>query len=116
VHFNSRYWSFKQNRWAFPAATDDQITELLLRKVYWTDRISKGSATNIADPVDAQYLSSTPEHLRELSQKLAGQGLMKLDGSRASAAEALTKHAESFESDMKTVLDQLLQKHAFERG
>ena len=116
VHFNSRYWSFKQSRWAFPAADDEQMTQLLLRKVYWADRVSQGSVIPIGDATDAQYVSSTPEHLREIAQKLASQGLIKLAGDYASASEGLTKHADSFESDMKQVLEQLQQKHAFERG
>ncbi len=116
VHFNSRYWSFKQNRWAFPAADDEQITQLLLRKVFWADRVTKGASVAIADATDAQYVSSTPEHLRELAQKLASQGLIKLAGDYASASDGLTKHAAAFEADMKQVLEQLQQKHAFERG
>ena len=116
VLFNSRYWSFKQNRWSFPASTDDQITQLLLRKVYWADRLTKGSAVSIADPVDALYVSSTTEHLHELAANLASKGLIKLAGDYASATDALSKHAESFENDMRTVLDELQQKHAFERG
>jgi hypothetical protein len=116
VHFNSRYWSFKQKRWSFPAATDDQITQLLLRKVYWADRLAKGSAISIADPVDALYVSATKEHLHKLAQQLSSKGLIKLAGDYASATESLSKHAESFDADMKAVLEQLQQKHAFERG
>lgn len=116
VHFNSRYWSFKQNRWTFPSASDDQITQLLLRKIYWNDRLSKSAHTVIADPVDALYVSATPEHLHELAQKLVSQGLIKLAGEYASATDALHQHAEAFEADMKSVLNELQQKHAFERG
>jgi hypothetical protein len=116
VLFNSRYWSFKQSRWSFPAATDDQITQLLLRKVYWADRLAKGSAVGIADPIDALYVSSSTDRLHQLAQQLAAKGLIKLAGDYATATESLSKHAESFESDMQTVLDQLQQKHAFERG
>jgi hypothetical protein len=115
VHFNSRYWSFKQNRWAFPAANDDEITQFLLRKIFWADRLSH-AGTNVGDATDAQYLSTTPEHLRELAQKLASQGLIRLDGDRAFPSEGLTKHAATFEADMKVVLEDLQQKHAFERG
>ena len=116
VHFNSRYWSFKQNRWTFPAATDEQITQLLLRKVYWADRLQKGSSISISDPTDALYVSSTPQHLHELAQQLATKGLIKVAGDYASATDSLNQHAEMFETDMKTVLDELQQKHAFERG
>ncbi len=116
VHFNSRYWSFKQNRWTFPSATDDQIAQLILRKVYWADRLTSSSAVNVTDPIDALYVSSTPAHLHEVAQGLASKGLLKLAGDYASATSALQKHAESFEADMKAVIDELQQKHAFERG
>jgi hypothetical protein len=116
VHFSSRYYSFKQNRWTFPSANDDEITQLLLRKVYWADRLAKGSPAALADPIDALYVSSTPAHLHEIAQKLASQGLIKLAGDYATATDALSKHAATFEADMKTVLEQLQQKHAFERG
>jgi hypothetical protein len=116
VHFNSRYWSFKQNRWAFPSASDDEIIQLLLRKVYWGDRLSKGTRISITDSVDAQYVSSSADHLRGLVEKLSQQGLVRLEGNFAFATEALAGHSSTFESDMKTVLDELQQKHAFERG
>ncbi len=115
VHFSSRYYNFKEKRWAFPVVNDDEITQLLLRKIYWTSQSGKGEAL-IGDPVDALYVNSTVEHLRELAQKLAAQGLIKLDGDRASATDALAKHAESFQSDMKTQLEELQKKHSFERG
>lgn len=116
VHFNSRYWNFKAKRWSFPAATEEQITELLLRKVYWTDRMQPGASTSIADATDALYVSSAPPQLREIALKLSSRGLIKLDGDFASATEGLTKVAASFEANMQTVLAELQQKHAFERG
>src|SRR5579883_582555 len=35
VHFSSRHYDFKRNRWAFGAKSEDEITQLLLRKAYW---------------------------------------------------------------------------------
>jgi hypothetical protein len=116
VQFNSRYWNFKQNRWAFPNASDDDILQLLLRKVYWADRLSKGARVNVVDPADTQYVSSTGEHFRQIAQNLAEQGLIRLEGDLGSATDALSGHAATFELNMKTVLDELQQKHAFERG
>jgi hypothetical protein len=115
VHFSSRYYDFKRERWAFPSASDDEVTQLLLRKVYWSTQSGKGD-TAIADLIDALYANTTVEHLRELAQKLATQGLIKLNGDRASATESIAKHADSFQADMKLHLDELQKKHAFERG
>src|SRR5581483_10206967 len=92
VHFSSRYYDFKRQKWAFPAANDDEITQLLLRKVYWTSQTGKQEVI-IADPIDALYVNSTVEHLREIAQKLAGQGLIKLSGDLATPTDAIAKHA-----------------------
>lgn len=115
VQFSSRYYDFKRQCWAFPAASDDEITQLLLRKVYWTSQVGKNEVM-VADPTDALYVNSTVEHLRELAQKLTAQGLIKLNGDLATPTEAMAKQGESFQSDMKTQLEQLQQKHNFERG
>ena len=115
VQFNSRYYSFRRNVWAFPAASADEITQLLLRKVYWTAEAAKGE-TLLADPIDALYLNSSVENLRESAQKLAAQGLIALHGDRATATEKLAMHGESFRADMKSQLEELQKKHTFERG
>jgi len=115
VHFSSRYYDFRRQQWAFPAASDDEVMQLLLRKVYWTSQPGGGEAS-IAEPIDALYVNSTVEHLRELAAKLAAQGLITLDGNRARATEAMAKHAESFRVDMRSQLEELQKKHAFERG
>jgi hypothetical protein len=115
VHFSSRYYDFKRNRWAFPAASDDEVTQLVLRKIYWTSQ-SGSSAALVADPIDALYVNSTADHLRELAQKLASQGLITIKGDNGSATDAIAKHADSFQADMTTQLDELQKKHAFERG
>jgi len=115
VHFSSRYYNFKSNQWAFPAAGDEQITQLLLRKVYWTSQSGKNEVM-IADPIDALYVNNTVDHLREVAQKLAGQGLMKLSGDIATPTEAIAKHAASFQADMRSQLEELQNKHTFERG
>lgn len=115
VQFSSRYYDFKRERWAFPAASDDETTQLLLRKVYWTSLTGKGEIP-VADPIDALYVNSTVEHLRELAEKLAAQGLIKLSGNLATPTDAIARHADSFQADMKTQLEELQKKHTFERG
>jgi hypothetical protein len=114
VQFSSRYYSFKNKAWAFPSATDEEVSQMLLRKVYWTTQIGK-QETFIADPVDALYVNTTVDHLRDLAQKLAKQGVIRLNGDQASAGE-VAKHAATFQSDLKTQMEALQQKHAFERG
>jgi len=113
--FSSRSYDFKRNKWAFHPATDEQISEFLLRKVYWQAKVS-GGAVLIADPVDAQYLGTTPEKLLELAQNMAARGVMKVEGNSAKALDGLLQHAAAFEAAQESALEALNQKHAFERG
>ncbi len=115
VQFSSRHWDFKRNKWAFGKGTDDQIELLLLRKVYWQTKLD-GEAAWVGDPTEALYVESTVEQVLETAKKLAAQGLIKLEGDRATPTPALSARAEEFESDMRSALKELEDKHAFERG
>ncbi|MGD0162250.1 MAG: hypothetical protein ABSB39_07240, partial [Candidatus Sulfotelmatobacter sp.] len=69
------------------------------------------------DPTDAQYLETTPEHLLEVAGRLvAGDGLVRMEGEYALATAGLMGQAERFESAMRTAVEELEKKHAFERG
>jgi len=115
VHFSSRYYDFKREHWAFPGASDEEITQLLLRKVYWTSQSGK-TEVPITDPIDALYVNCTVEHLHELAQRLESEGSIKLSGDVATATAAISQHGESFQADMKAQLEELQKKHTFERG
>jgi hypothetical protein len=47
---------------------------------------------------------------------MATENLIKLEGDRATANPSLMAQADKFEADMRTALDELEKKHAFERG
>ena len=70
----------------------------------------------MADPVDAQYLGTSPEKLLELAQQMDARGVMKVDGNSATALEGMLEHADAFEAAQESALAALDQKHAFERG
>ncbi len=70
----------------------------------------------IGDPTEALYVETAPEHVLELARNLAEDGLMTVEGERASANAALMAQAEKFEADMRGALAELEKKHAFERG
>ena len=70
----------------------------------------------IADPVDAQYLGSTPEKLLELAQNMGARGVMKVEGNSAHALDGLLEHAAAFEAAQESALAELEKKHAYERG
>jgi hypothetical protein len=137
VAFSSRHYDFKRGKWVFGKASDEVITAFIERKVYWEMKSStpasrtereKGRETTsvvsdiapkvwIGDPAEAQYLETTPAHLIEIAGRLvAGNGFVRMEGEFAEATPVLMSRAERFESSMRTALEELEKKHAFERG
>jgi hypothetical protein len=136
VAFSSRHYDFKRQQWVFGKAGDEVVAEFLARKVYWETRVGLGSemaeskspllaksARNgapgrvwICDPTEAQYLQTTPEHLLEIAGRVAADGLVRIDGEWAEATASLMGQAERFEAAMRTSVEELEKKHAFERG
>jgi hypothetical protein len=133
VAFSSRHYDFKRAKWVFGKAADDEIATFVERKVYWetklrplrTQTASNGAPSAdsaparvwIGDPTDAQYLETTPAHLLEIAGRLvAGDGLVRMEGEYAEATAGLIGQAERFEAAMRTAVEELEKKHAFERG
>ena len=127
VAFSSRHYDFKRGKWVFGKASDEEIATFVERKVYWGTKVSTeyrepgtqsgGSKVWIGDPTDAQYLETTPEHLLEVAGRLvAGDRLVRMEGEYALATAGLMGQAERFESAMRTAVEELEKKHAFERG
>jgi hypothetical protein len=112
VPFGSRAYDFKRHRWAFGEASDEERSTLILRKVFWS---TKAGATRvlIADPVDAQFLDTTPEHLAAIAQALPE---LTLDGDYAKPSAELMARASELERQAASALEDLEKKHAFERG
>jgi hypothetical protein len=115
IHFSSRHYDFKRNRWVFEKASDEEIALLLKRKLYWQTRIAGGEVA-ISDPVDAQYLDTTRDELARVAGELAKQGLITIENPWARATEQLMAEAARFEGDQRKALGELERKHAFERA
>jgi hypothetical protein len=115
VQFSSRHFDFKRNKWMFGKASDEEIALLLKRKAYWQTRLV-GGAVWITDPAEVLYAETSTEHLLDLARKLQTQGLIKLEGERATATSLLMEQDANFETDMRAALEELEKKHAFERG
>ncbi len=113
--FSSRHYDFKRNRWIFGQATDEEITRLIERKVYWQTRLVGGDVW-LGDSTEALYLETTTDHVAELANRLAQQGLFTLARRYATAQPALTNQKGRFEKEMAEAVQQLEKKHAFERG
>jgi len=115
VHFSSRHYDFKRNKWVFGKANDDAIAAFLERKVYWQTRLAGGRVW-IADPTEALYLETSPAHLLEIAGRLAEHGLIQLEDEYVTANPTLIAQREKFESAMRDALRELEKKHEFERG
>jgi len=115
VHFSSRHYDFKRSKWVFGKASDEDIALLLMRKIYWQTRLVGGKVW-IGDPTEALFVETSPEHLIEIAKKLELQGLIQRDGEWATAGNELMKQSARFEVDMRTALEELEKKHAYERG
>jgi len=135
VAFSSRHYDFKRGKWVFGKATDEVIATFIERKVYWETKLkspllakdARNGAPSvdaapaekrvwIGDPTDAQYLETTPGHLLEIAGRLTGDGLVRMDGEFVVATAGLMGHAEGFGRAMRTAVEELERKHAFERG
>ncbi len=116
VPFSSRHYDFKRQQWVFGKATDEAMAEFLERKVFWQTKAGS-SRVWIADPAEAQYVQTSPNHLLELAARLvAAQGLIRIEGEYAEATPGLINQATRFESERKAAVQELERKHAFERG
>jgi len=117
IAFSSRHYDFKRQQWIFGKATDDVMAEFIERKVYWQTRLTGGQRVWLADPAEAQYVQTIPNHLLEVAGRLvAAQGLLRIEGEWAEASAGLLNQADRFEATRRQALEELEKKHAFERG
>jgi hypothetical protein len=115
LQFSSRHYDFKRGQWAFGKADDAAIRRFLERKMYWQTKLH-GADVWLGDATEAQYLQTTTDHLAEIGNQMAGEGLITLARRYATALPALMTQGEEFESEMRAGVEELEKKHAFERG
>src|SRR5438552_11583770 len=115
VHFSSRHYDFKRNKWVFGKASDDDVRLLIARKVYWQTRLAGGPVW-IGEPADALYVEASVTHMLEIARSLASEEPMTLEGEWASANAALIAQGGHFDAHMRIAVAELEKKHAFERG
>jgi hypothetical protein len=113
--FSSRHYSFKLKKWVFGKASDEEIARMIERKVYWQTRVVGGEVW-LGDPTEALYIDTSLDHIAEIAAGLARRGLFTMARRVASALPALMDQKDRFESEMSGALQQLEEKHAFERG
>jgi hypothetical protein len=90
VPVTTRYYSVWKKRFSFNDTDEQQRHDYLAAKVFWLSHIlGNGAPIWIADPRDAQYLNTTADELRANAAKLQQEGLITLDGDRATATDTL---------------------------
>lgn len=91
AHVTSRFYSFSAKKIQFPSQAETDVRELLKRRVYWLG--AKSGPVEVAHPYDCQYVNYSPEQMLALASQLAGEGLIRLEGSgdRATPTSMLLK-------------------------
>jgi hypothetical protein len=105
VHVTSRFYSFTAKKIQFPTQSEDDVREMLKRRVFWLSKVTNGAAVEVAHPYDCQYVNFTSEKLLELAKQLAGQGLIKLEGDQATASDWLMQQEPAMVAAMQKGVD-----------
>jgi hypothetical protein len=113
--FSSRHYDFRLKQWVFGKATDQEISRMIERKMYWQTRLVGGDVC-LGDPIEALYLDTTTDHITAIAAGMARQGLFTMARRYATALPLLMDQKDRFESEMAAARQQLEEKHAFERG
>ena len=118
VPVSSRHYDFKNKKLIFAKASEAQLADFLLRKVYWLALKLGGPQARVwlADPYDAEYLNTTPAALLQAAQALAAQGAVRLDGESATATQVLTSRSAELDAALQAAVHALDEKHRYERG
>jgi pyrimidine deaminase RibD-like protein len=94
---------------SFQKASDGEIRQFILRKVYWLGFNEGDQSTEvwICDPYDAEYLGTTTNHLKQLAQILAAEDLIRFDTTRtfAAASNFLLKQSSMFEEELHAAIE-----------
>lgn len=102
VHVTSRFYSFVTRKIQFPTQSDDDVRELIRRRVFWLD---KTVSTSVVDPYDCQYVNFSREKMLDLAKQLAGQGMIRLEGEMATASDWLLQEEPAMISAMQKGVD-----------
>jgi len=116
IPLSSRFLNFKQGTWSFEHATEEQISQAVLDKIFWVGtRLSPGPVL-VADPCDSLYLGTTTAKLFEVGKRLEQDGLFIMRGDLAHPSPALEAKAAHFEQRAQAAIEAVQQKHAYEQA
>src|SRR5947208_7064446 len=84
AHVTSRFYSFAAKKIQFPSQSEQDVSELIKRRVFW---LGAQSPIELAHPYDCQYVNMPGEKTIKLAQQLASKGLIQLDGDHATPTD-----------------------------
>jgi hypothetical protein len=114
IALGGRFQDFKSKQWHFEQASDAQIRQALLDRLFWVASRSQ-KAVGLADSAEALYLGTTTDELTRTAEGIEAEGLLHSAGGEAQATEALLAKAAEFEERARKAIDAIQQKHAYEQ-
>lgn len=115
IPLGARFQDFRSKQWRFEQASDAEIRQALLDRLFWVGgRLRPGSLV-MADPVEALYLGTTVEKLAEQAREIAAEGLLRWRDGEALATEALLGRRGEFEERARKAIEAIHRKHAYEQ-
>lgn len=97
VHVTSRFYSFVLKKVQFPTQSEEEVGEWIKHHVFW---LGGQQPVEIAGRYDCEYVNLSREKMLELAGKLAGQGLIVLEGDSARPTDLLRKEEASIRTAM----------------
>lgn len=88
VHVTSRYYSFALKKIQFPSQPEQDVRELIKRRVFW---LGESSPVEIAHPYDCEYVNLSREKMLDIAAQLTKERLIELTGDSARPTDALRK-------------------------
>jgi hypothetical protein len=115
IQLGARFQDFRSKQWRFEEASDTQIRQALLNRLFWVGgRLQNGPVTP-EDAAEALYLGTTVEKLGEAARGIEAEGLLGWSGGGAWATEALLARGAEFEERAQTAIAAIHAKHAYEQ-
>src|ERR1041384_2910119 len=97
VHVTSRFYSFREKKIEFPRQQEQDVKEMLKRRVFWLSvKTGKGAPVSVAHPYDCQYVNFSREKMLELAKQLAAEGWLNVESEFATATPTLLKEEPAF--------------------
>jgi len=115
IPLGARFQDFRSKQWRFEQATDRQVRQTLLDRLFWVGTRLQPGPVMVADPAEALYLGTTSEKLTEAAKTIESEGLLRWVHGEAQATELLRAQGAEFEERARKAIESVQQKHAYEQ-